>query len=324
MNRNRFERLKRILQNFYVDLDTHSITNLKTLKQKKMRLDSNGYYQITFSENNKSYGYAVHEIMAFKAFGEQIIGCQINHLDGTKTNNHPSNLEPTDAFGNMKHAYDMGLLDKTGVFKKGAAHPFTRLTNDDVIEMRRLYVKTKLHTKHIAEKFRISQSLANEIITGRHWAHVPDYLDEDFKALKKEKYKIWTTKGEERTAAKIKEEDVLAIRLLYRDTDITMKELGIKYGIKDNTISSILTGDTWGHVPFPLDWCYEEIRLKKQKINRNKALNNKHGAKLTLDEVNKIRELYETGLYTQKQLRHMFNISSGRISEIVNYKTWTD
>lgn len=322
MNRVRYERLKRILNNFHVDLETQIITNLKSFKQKKVRINNRGYCALTFSEKNKSYGYTLHEIIAFKAYGDKIIDLQINHLDGNKTNNHPTNLEVTNAFGNMKHAYDMGLLNKTGVFKKGQEHPLTQLTDNDVIEMRKLYAETKLNSVEIAKKYGISHSNAMGIIKGNLWNHVTDYNVKDFENLKKRKYKEASLKGENRSSAKLTEDDVKQLRLLYRDMNITMKQLGEKFGVKDNTVSSILTGDKWGHITFPDGWDYEQIRKQKAQINKRNALNNKHGAKLTEEKVKKIRELYKTGEYTQKKLSEMFQISNGRISEIVNYKAW--
>jgi hypothetical protein len=323
VNIKRFERLERILSNFVVDLDRQKIVNKKTGKEKVLRIDKKGYYVLTFSEKNKSYGFSLHEIIGYKIFGKQIINKVINHLDGIKTNNHPKNLEVTDAFGNMKHAFNQGLLDNTGIFKTGQDHPLTRLNDDDVIEMRRLYVETDFHSGHIAEKFGISQSLAIEIITGRHWSHIPNFLDADFKSLKIEKYKKWSPKGEKRVAAKLTEEDVISIRTMYRNTDITMKDLGKKFGVKDNTVSGILTGSTWAHIPFPEDWDYNEIRKQKKLINQQRAYDGKRNKlKFSADDIDKIRKMYALGKYTQKEIANMFNTTSGRISDIINYKAY--
>lgn len=45
-------------------------------------------------------------------------------------------------------------------------------------------------------------------------------------------------------------------------------------------------------------------------------------AKLTIDDVKKIKKLYATGKYTQKEIGKMFNVSDVSISYIVIGKTW--
>lgn len=45
-------------------------------------------------------------------------------------------------------------------------------------------------------------------------------------------------------------------------------------------------------------------------------------AKLTWEDVNEIREKYATDQYTQAQLAKEYNVKSGAVRRIVNYKTW--
>lgn len=52
--------------------------------------------------------------------------------------------------------------------------------------------------------------------------------------------------------------------------------------------------------------------------NRNRSYNHIKN----VDQANKIRDLYSTGNYTQKQLSVMYNCSENVIHAIVNYKTW--
>lgn len=47
-----------------------------------------------------------------------------------------------------------------------------------------------------------------------------------------------------------------------------------------------------------------------------------HFAKLTEQDVKKIRELYETKKYTQKQIGNLFNITDSMICLIINRKSW--
>jgi len=73
-----------------------------------------------------------------------------------------------------------------------------------------------------------------------------------------------------------------------------------------------------------LEWCtYSENDKHAYKIGLrcNKGEKNSQ-AKLTEREVLKIRELYKTGKYTQKEIGNIFNNSHQNISGIINRKRW--
>jgi hypothetical protein len=63
----------------------------------------------------------------------------------------------------------------------------------------------------------------------------------------------------------------------------------------------------------------------KGRGNRRGAIGERsHTAKLTWLKINKIRELYTTGEYTQRQLAEMFNVSHATIGCVVRNTTWID
>lgn len=74
-----------------------------------------------------------------------------------------------------------------------------------------------------------------------------------------------------------------------------------------------------------LEWTTRSKNMKHAfKIGLHKARkgeeNNK--TKLTTKEVSEIRELYESGKYTQTKLGKMFDVTTANINEIVNNRTW--
>ena len=56
------------------------------------------------------------------------------------------------------------------------------------------------------------------------------------------------SKGSESVRAKLKESDVIEIRSLYGTTNLTHKEIAQQFGVAMQTVSSILSRRTWGHI----------------------------------------------------------------------------
>ncbi len=64
------------------------------------------------------------------------------------------------------------------------------------------------------------------------------------------------------------------------------------------------------------------IKGRWRKANNFKELNGAH--KLTQQQVNKIRNLYSTSLYTYKELAIKFKMCKESIGHIIRYETWRD
>ncbi len=72
-----------------------------------------------------------------------------------------------------------------------------------------------------------------------------------------------------------------------------------------------------------LEWVSpsENIQHKINKLGKDHRGSKNGMAKLTLEDVDKIKMLYQAG-YTQKKLGEMFNITQGKISKVVNGKSY--
>ncbi len=70
------------------------------------------------------------------------------------------------------------------------------------------------------------------------------------------------------------------------------------------------------------------LRWLPAKDNRGRGYDqrgfNNHQAKLTPKQVRKIRTLYSTGRYTQKQLKLLFGVGQATVNGIVRHLTWTN
>lgn len=82
-------------------------------KIKNPRDNTYGYLFLTLSKNSDKKNIYVHRLVA-DAFIGDITGKEINHKDGDKHNNTPSNLEIVTRLQNEQHAWATGLKNMTG------------------------------------------------------------------------------------------------------------------------------------------------------------------------------------------------------------------
>ena len=75
-------------------------------------IGKNGYRAFTFRQNGRDVQVLLHRLVASQ-FCEKPQGCDfVNHKDGDKLNNSPSNLEWVTAADNVRHAFASGLMPK--------------------------------------------------------------------------------------------------------------------------------------------------------------------------------------------------------------------
>lgn len=139
------------------------IRNAKTKAIKSQYVSSTGYYMITISKNNKSKPYRVHRLLANNFIENPENLKEVNHIDGNKLNNNLENLEWVTHFGNMQHAFRIGLVNNNGV-KNG----MSKLNETNVSEIKELLKKGVTQIK-IANKYNVSRSAILKIHLKKTW-----------------------------------------------------------------------------------------------------------------------------------------------------------
>ena len=93
------------------------------------------YARVQFPGEGRDFSpVLVHRIVASAFHREQwAADKEVNHKDGDKGNNHPSNLEWVTRHENMQHAYRMGLV--TIYDRHGIANPNAKLTPEAMLEI---------------------------------------------------------------------------------------------------------------------------------------------------------------------------------------------
>ena len=125
-------------------------------------LDSHGYLHLTLYNDGVKHQHRIHRIVTEAFLGECPDGKEVNHLDGDKTNNRIDNLEYVTRLENVHHAHMIGIGPR------GERHGSSKLTEDDVREIRRL-IGQRSH-RSIAKLFNVSNSQISNIRTGKTWS----------------------------------------------------------------------------------------------------------------------------------------------------------
>lgn len=140
--------------------DKGTVINTKFKRELKPSKTSKGYHIIGLCNMGVHQTFSVHRLVALTYLVDVIPeNMTINHIDGNKTNNHYSNLEIVTYSKNVEHALVHGL------FK-------TKLSFDQVREIRKSYIPFKVTYKILAQKYGVSQSMIKRILNGQHYRFV--------------------------------------------------------------------------------------------------------------------------------------------------------
>lgn len=126
------------------------------------------YLRVTFSINGKRSDFFAHIIVGLVWVANPSSKPKINHKNGIKLDNLPSNLEWCTDSENIQHAYDTGLFPK----RFGANNHFTKLTEQQAREIKLMIRDTSMTVKTIAEAFNVSRGAIYGIKKGFNWSHL--------------------------------------------------------------------------------------------------------------------------------------------------------
>ena len=139
-------------------------------KIRSTSLTKDGYIKVRLNKKDKDKTARVHRLVA-EAFIPNLENKDtVHHKDGNKQNNHFSNLEWFDRSEQMYHAYDLQLKkSQTGIENKNS-----KLTSDDIKEIRKLYVRQSKEygTVALAKKYGVTDSVIGLIIRNKSYKKV--------------------------------------------------------------------------------------------------------------------------------------------------------
>ena len=165
MNATRLEILENTINLYKVDIENgvvFSKTKGTALKPALM----GGYHCIQLCGNSGCFNYKVHEIICYVG-GLDLLEKTVNHIDGNKLNNRFSNLETITNAENVRHARRTGLINN-----KGEKHGRSKLTDQDVKDIRMLFSNDGRKAKELSEMFGVSDQNIRSIVSNKIWTHV--------------------------------------------------------------------------------------------------------------------------------------------------------
>lgn len=155
--------------NDYLNVDVEGNVYSRGKPLAKRIIGNSPYLRVRFTINGKTKKYSVHRLVATAFIPNPNNYKCVNHKDGNKLNNRVENLEWCTYSENLKHAYDNNLRSKP----KGTKNPASKLTDEEVKEIRKSYVKgkhTKFNTYGLAKKYGVSSSCIRDVIHNKTYA----------------------------------------------------------------------------------------------------------------------------------------------------------
>ncbi|WP_366071320.1 HNH endonuclease signature motif containing protein [Nitrobacter sp.] len=148
------------------------IVYTKRTRAERSTSGQNGYLRIMFKDGMIRRVVAAHRIIWMIANRRPIPErMEINHIDGKKSNNTPSNLELTTHQQNAQHSHTHLAPKKKD--QRGEKNSAAAVTESQVIEIRTIWANRSLSQREIAAKYKITQSTVSAIVARKSWAHLP-------------------------------------------------------------------------------------------------------------------------------------------------------
>lgn len=131
------------------------------------KTDKQPYHNVNLYKDYKPKLTRVHVLVAETFIPNPNNKPFVNHINGIKKDNRVENLEWVTHYENMTHAFNTGLIPN------GERNHKSKLTDNDVIEIKDLYIKNpNLNQSELARKYQVTRSTINGIIKNRKWRFV--------------------------------------------------------------------------------------------------------------------------------------------------------
>ena len=150
------------------DLKGHIYTRTFPEKILKERNNKTDYITVGLNTNNTSKTFRIHRLVAIHFIPNPENKPEVNHINGIKSDNRLENLEWCTSAENSKHALETELTK----IQYGSETTNSKLTEKEVLEIRKLKETTNMTSTEIGKLFGVNQPAISKIIHRKTWKHI--------------------------------------------------------------------------------------------------------------------------------------------------------
>lgn len=215
-------------------------------------------------------------------------------------------------YDSYHNGYNSTPGGQTGSYYLGEKSHFAKLSEEDVINIRRIRYTKKYQRSEIWELYKkqISESAFGKVWNYESWKHIlPELNTEELRTFYRQLRK--NAKGDKNGRSKFTNEEVYELRVLYYVEAIPFQELLEKYGkgVNRTSLQKLLYGKNYKEVAMP---------EKSEKWRKE----NKHPLP---EEIKELRDKYSSGIPIKELKTGFFeNYTEIAIRNIVTYKTYNN
>ena len=215
-------------------------------------------------------------------------------------------------YDSYHNGYNSTPGGQTGSYCLGEKSHFAKLSEEEVINIRRIRYTKKYQRSEIWELYKkqISESAFGKIWNYESWKHIlPELNTEELRTFYRQLRK--NAKGDKNGRSKFTNEEVYELRVLYYVEAIPFQELLEKYGkgVNRTSLQKLLYGKNYKEVAMP---------EKSEKWRKE----NKHPLP---EEIKELRDKYSSGIPIKELKTGFFeNYTEIAIRNIVTYKTYNN
>lgn len=130
---------------------------------------NNGYLVASLYKNHIQKKILVHRLVALTYIPNPKNLPEVNHKNSNRLDNNVKNLEWVTSKQNKEHAKALGHYKNVG---KHIHHSPTRLNENQVKKIRKLFAGGNFTQREIAQKFNISRYGVSSIVRRVNWKHI--------------------------------------------------------------------------------------------------------------------------------------------------------
>ena len=127
-----------------------------------------GYQGVALFKDNKKHIRQIHHLVLEAFISPRPKGHETNHINADRSDNRVENLEWVTSSENRRHSMKLGRA----FFPKGEEVGGSKLTNDDVLQIRDIVSRDILLQTEVAKLFNISTSQICAIKQRKEWRHI--------------------------------------------------------------------------------------------------------------------------------------------------------